>query len=154
MSEIKFKTCVVCKSEKRLSEFNKRTTSKDGFQNICRTCSAIRSKLHYEKDKEGNKTRLARNRKIAQDAARLYVLDYLRTNGCVDCPEKDPIVLDFDHLRDKKCGISKMIHNGTSIQKIVEEIEKCEVRCANCHRRKTAKDFDWWKFSSEYSDII
>lgn len=145
MLENKIKACVVCKIEKPITEFNKKSKAKDGYQNLCKSCSSIRSKAHYQKDKQSSKRRLAKNKIIAQDAAKLYVSNLLITNGCIDCGEKDILVLDFDHLGNKKNSISRMIHNGVSLTKIVEEIEKCVIRCANCHRRKTAKDFNWWR---------
>jgi L-lysine 2,3-aminomutase len=58
-------------------------------------------------------------------------------SGCVDCREKNPIVLDFDHLKDKKYNVSRMIHDGFSWKAILKEINKCEVVCANCHRIRT-----------------
>ena len=61
------------------------------------------------------------------------------------CNENDPIVLEFDHLRDKRMNVAKLIQGGYPEKTILLEIEKCEVRCANCHRRKTAKDQGWWK---------
>lgn len=64
--------------------------------------------------------------------------------GCVDCPEKDVVVLDFDHVTGvKKYSISYMIGSGFYPEVIKEEMSKCVVRCANCHRRKTARDFNW-----------
>jgi len=59
------------------------------------------------------------------------------TSGCADCGESNPIVLDFDHLKDKKYNVSRMIHDGFSWKAIKKEIEKCEVVCANCHRIRT-----------------
>lgn len=58
-------------------------------------------------------------------------------SGCVDCGEKNHIVLDFDHLQNKKYNISRMIHDGFSWEAIKKEIAKCEVVCANCHRIRT-----------------
>jgi hypothetical protein len=58
-------------------------------------------------------------------------------SGCVDCGEKNHIVLDFDHIRDKKYNVSRMIHDGFSWKAIMREIQKCEVVCANCHRIRT-----------------
>jgi len=60
--------------------------------------------------------------------------DIKQSSGCVDCGEKNPIVLDFDHLRDKKYNISRMIHDGFFWKAILKEISKCEVVCGNCHR--------------------
>lgn len=60
-----------------------------------------------------------------------------QTSGCVDCGETNHIVLDFDHIKDKKYNVSRMIHDGFSWKAIMKEIEKCEVVCANCHRIRT-----------------
>lgn len=57
--------------------------------------------------------------------------------GCFDCGIKNHIVLDFDHIRDKKYNVSRMIHDGFSWKAISKEIEKCQVVCANCHRIRT-----------------
>jgi len=72
------------------------------------------------------------------NAKRVYVIDYLMMHPCVDCGETDLIVLEFDHQRDKKYNIAKLITNNCSLKRLVLEIDKCQVRCANCHRRKTA----------------
>ncbi len=58
-------------------------------------------------------------------------------SGCVDCGISNHIILDFDHIRDKKYNVSRMIHDGFSWKSIKKEIEKCEVVCANCHRMRT-----------------
>ena len=60
-----------------------------------------------------------------------------QTSGCVDCGENNHIVLDFDHIKDKKYNISRMVHDGFSWKAILKEIQKCEVVCANCHRIRT-----------------
>ena len=56
--------------------------------------------------------------------------------GCKDCGLKDPRCLDFDHLPGytKKNTITALSNMGLSIKSLMEEINKCEVRCANCHR--------------------
>lgn len=74
------------------------------------------------------------------------VIAYLKTHPCVDCGEPDVVVLEFDHVRGQKSGrLATMIANGGSWAKIEEEIAKCDVRCANCHRRKTAKQLRFYK---------
>jgi hypothetical protein len=74
-----------------------------------------------------------------------YVKAYLLGHPCVDCGEKDIIVLDFDHRdrANKVFAIGRMI--GGRLDRLIQEIEKCDVRCANCHRRRTAKQFGWWR---------
>jgi hypothetical protein len=70
---------------------------------------------------------------------RVYVMKYLMTHPCVDCREAELVLLEFDHVRgSKKYGINTLLTNNCSIVTLVAEIDKCEVRCANCHRRKTA----------------
>src|SRR5438309_12051087 len=57
----------------------------------------------------------------------------LATHPCVDCGGIDPVVLHFDHLRDKRRDVSFMCSSGWAWSTILEEIAKCAVRCANCH---------------------
>ena len=54
--------------------------------------------------------------------------------GCVDCGNRDIRVLDFDHVRAPKFdSVSSMVRRGLSVDVILAEIAKCEVRCKNCH---------------------
>jgi excinuclease UvrABC ATPase subunit len=74
--------------------------------------------------------------KIARETVALYLLEH----PCVDCGETDIVVLEFDHVRgQKKNAISNMITTGLSVKRIMAEIKKCEVVCANDHRRRTAR---------------
>ena len=58
--------------------------------------------------------------------------------GCFDCGYNTAaIALDFDHLGDKWRSISKVANEGWSMRTLIAEIQKCVVRCANCHRIKT-----------------
>jgi hypothetical protein len=68
---------------------------------------------------------------------RAFITAHLKANPCVDCGETDPVILEFDHLKTKDFNISDAARKGVSIKKLNDEIAKCEVRCANCHRRKT-----------------
>lgn len=69
----------------------------------------------------------------------MAVHEYLLSHPCVDCGEADPVVLEFDHVRGvKKATVSSMIGGTYSTERLFEEIAKCDVRCANCHRRVTA----------------
>lgn len=81
---------------------------------------------------------------VARGAARArnarFVFDFLSGKRCVDCGLAELLVLDFDHLRDKHKPVMELVMSEASIPRIEAEIAKCEVRCANCHRRKTAKE--------------
>jgi 5-methylcytosine-specific restriction endonuclease McrA len=67
-----------------------------------------------------------------------FLIAYLHEHPCVDCGETDPVALEFDHLRDKKFGIAAGLRDR-EWQSVLDEMAKCEVVCANCHRRRTAK---------------
>lgn len=79
----------------------------------------------------------ARLDRIRRERSQL-LLDHLRKHPCVDCGEADPVVLEFDHLRDKVKEVTVLALAGNSWQAVLAEIEKCEVVCANCHRRRTS----------------
>ena len=106
--------------------------------------SAARS---YAANAEVVKAR-ARTRSLGQkDILRGYVQEYLSVHPCVDCGETDLRVLDFDH-RDgvtKRQTISYMVKNAFSLESLQQEIAKCDVRCANCHRRRTSRQLSWWR---------
>lgn len=73
-----------------------------------------------------------------------HVIEYLNSHACVDCKETDIIVLDFDHVRGKKrYHVAEMIRRNVSLEVLKIEIDKCEIRCANCHRKKTTKQLGW-----------
>jgi len=93
-------------------------------------------------NKEKRAIQKERKRRIRQ-----YVWDYLSNNPCIDCGEKNPILLEFDHRKSFKkiSTVSNLVSNGYSIKTIVKEIGKCRVRCVKCHRMKTAKDQKWYK---------
>lgn len=70
-----------------------------------------------------------------RERIRNYILGYLLNHPCVDCGNSDVGILQFDHVRGKKkfsIGYSGL----RSLDAIAEEIEKCDVRCANCHFRR------------------
>jgi len=75
-----------------------------------------------------------------------YLFKRLTQAKCIDCGETDIIVLEFDHLHDKKLDISAMYQDRYSLFALKQELKKCVVRCANCHRRKTAKNAGFWKY--------
>lgn len=92
------------------------------------------------KDKES----LYAAQKKHRDRNKAKLLEYLADHPCVDCGNSDSRVLEFDHLHDKKFNIARMVSGGHfSWTRIQEEISKCQVRCANCHRIKTLDQFGW-----------
>jgi len=91
-----------------------------------------------------NREDLYKSQKKYRIKVREKLFDYLSKEKCIDCGEKDPIVLDFDHIdKDNKFKtISQMLCGHYSFETILKEIKKCEIRCANCHRRRSYLQFN------------
>lgn len=69
---------------------------------------------------------------------RRMVLNLVKTTaGCMDCCyDENPVALDFDHVDGTKVkSVGRM--TSYSYEKIWEEVMKCDVVCANCHRIRT-----------------
>lgn len=79
-----------------------------------------------------------RLRKVQELAHRVMFWGYKLVSGCVDCGYNlHDEALDFDHVRGTKLReVSRMLH--FSWTRIMKEVAKCEVVCANCHRIRTA----------------
>lgn len=132
--------CTNCKQDLELVDFYKKGR---GYQSWCKVCANERAKQHY-RDNQKNKIAYTKKRKRRQvEENRQFIVNYLSTHSCVDCSETDIVVLEFDHRDDKSHAVSSMFR--MSKDRLIEEISKCDVRCANCHRRKTAKEFKHYR---------
>ena len=142
IDELKF--CIKCHVMKPITDFVFINRARGRRQSWCRPCDAQYKRAWYAKNRERHigKVRVGRVRLAAENQARTWA--YLAEHPCVDCGETDPIVLEFDHVRDKARNVSTMARGWTWLR-IAEEIAKCEVRCANCHRRKTAKERGYYE---------
>jgi hypothetical protein len=97
---------------------------------------------HYALNSESYKKRARAHDAKKRIVIRSFIVEYLSSHYCVDCGEDDPVVLEFDHRdRSKKLfNIGDASKKRYSLARVEEEIQKCDVRCANCHRRKTFKE--------------
>lgn len=139
------KKCSQCNVIKHLDEYHSK--NKTGIKKAyCKDCAKEYRRRYYQANRDKAIKYALQSNKKKKEQSRLYVLEYLKTHSCVDCGENDPIVLEFDHRnpKEKNRNISNLILAKVSLKKLREEIEKCDVRCANCHRRKTASQFNWW----------
>lgn len=123
------KLCTKCGKVKPISEFGKNKSKKDGLQSHCKECVREYKKKHYSENKEYylEKARTYRQR------CREDLNDYKNTLKCSICGEDRWWVLDFHHLdpTEKEDNVSHLIGSPKKLQ---EELEKCIVVCANCHR--------------------
>lgn len=136
--------CSRCRQLKSLTEFPFRDLRAGVRGHYCRPCQAAYRREHYERNKPDYIRRAMNEVRMKREDALLRLHDYLRSHPCVECGEADITVLEFDHVDPAM----KLIHVGTMVGRrgwatITAEIAKCVVRCANCHRRRTAQQQGW-----------
>lgn len=141
------KMCNRCKKEKDINEFRFRNKMKGKRTCWCKECYSIYEKEVWSSSRarreNSNRHCMERKRRNGE-----FIAKYLSGKRCKDCGEDDIIVLDFHHIGNKEFNISDACMNAYSIEKIEREIVKCEILCANCHRRRTAKEFNFMRYRS------
>ncbi len=87
--------------------------------------------ISLRKGRERSAASYQRFRSILRDA---------KNKPCTDCRKSyPPIVMDLHHCRGvKKYNVAEMVHKP--IEVLLDEIEKCDVLCANCHRMRHARE--------------
>ncbi len=139
------KTCPACQKEKLEEEFSWKYKAKGKRCATCRECMRLYVKNHYTDNLEYYVKKARRRKKSYLEETYQRLLDYFQSHPCVDCGETAPVVLEFDHIdrKEKLMEVSRLVRFQRPWRIISAEINKCEVRCANCHRRKTAKEDSW-----------
>ena len=140
------KTCPRCLqhlSEKRFNWKIKGTVR----ATYCKTCSRTLIKAHYKQNTAYYLKKAQKRNEKVRLSQQEYIAVYLQDHHCIDCGETDILVLEFDHKdrTTKSDAVGNLIKRGFPLRKVIKEITKCEVRCANCHRRKTARENNSWK---------
>lgn len=104
-----------------------------------------RMKTYYRRYYEENRERILesnrRRTKARTQEIRNILVEFKLSNPCMDCGENDPVVLDFDHIipKNKEFTISRATSHRPRYERLLNEIVKCRIVCANCHRRRTYK---------------
>jgi predicted transcriptional regulator len=98
-------------------------------------CSKSTIAYHLsEGQKQKTLDRTHKSRRIIAE----FLSNYKESRGCMDCGEMYPyFILQFDHIKEKSFQISNHRKYTKSLEKIKEEVEKCEVVCGNCHALRT-----------------
>ena len=147
------KKCSRCNHRLPVTDFNWKVKNVRRAS-YCKNCSREYIRNHYKKNRQYYIEKARKRNLELRQRARKYIWSYLLAHPCVDCGETDVLVLEFDH-RDKsrKSGnVGCIIRSTGSLEQLIEEISKCDVRCANCHRRKTEKERISWKLS--YAPVV
>ena len=103
----------------------------------CSDCRAIYQKEWYQSHKEEHRERAKKSNKKRRDEFAIFIREYKSKTPCVDCGHIFHFAaVDFDHVTGtKKFEISRGA--WLSSDQLLEEMAKCVLRCANCHRIKT-----------------
>ena len=126
------KFCSKCSIEKTLSSFNRRGK---GYQSWCRDCSNKNRVENYK----NNRSR----EQVKSKEGRVRYLEWysaLKDGPCADCGNCYPYyVMQWDHLpgEEKEFTVGDMASRKLSKERLLKEIEKCELVCANCHAMRT-----------------
>jgi hypothetical protein len=144
------KSCTGCGLARPIDEFpvKNHRTGRRGTR--CRECRSAYGKLHYQENRDRYCARTRAPRREWREPYWAWVMNYLASHPCVDCGDADPVVLQFDHRdgTEKVDAVGTML-NRASWTALLNEIAKCDVRCANCHRVRTAQQFEWAKWIRE-----
>lgn len=127
------KTCTRCKRAKELSEFHKRSVSKDGLQPHCKVC---------EKEKHRSQYLVAKDKIIARTLSRRSLIvarynEWRSNQSCSICSEDDEACLDMHHLdpNEKEYSLGQLARDSFDSSMWHAEMKKCIIVCANCHRK-------------------
>lgn len=112
---------------------------------ICKDCGIEKDEINFAKAGIVNGITYYRYRciqcyskfkQIRKHKVKDEFLNFKKTLKCAECGNNDFRVLDFDHIdrSTKEFNVADGIQGGFSIEKLMNEVSKCQVLCANCHR--------------------
>ncbi len=140
------KTCSRCKMLLNEIDFNwkKQNVRKSSY---CKKCSRLYIKEHYLSHRKYYLDKAKKRNEFVRSQTCNLIKNYLLLHPCIDCGENDLNVLEFDHKDPaiKIDTVSHIIQRKLSQQKLLDEMSKCDIRCANCHRKKTNRENNSWK---------
>jgi len=128
------KRCSKCGLEKPLSDFNLKTAGK--YHADCKQCKSDYHKHYYQTNGVGIRKRVRQTKERKKD----HVRHRKESEACVDCGIAFPYyVMDLDHLNgdEKVDHVSRLCADNVALVYILDELKKCDVVCANCHRIRT-----------------
>ncbi len=142
------KTCTKCRVEKDEFQFDWKNRAAGKRQVVCRGCHKVYRDAHYAANRAKRCKQASARRAINAESNNLELAEYLLEHPCVDCGERDITVLEFDHRDPMEKSFE--IGEGTfdrPAHSLLAEVAKCDVRCANCHRRKHQMESNTRRFS-------
>lgn len=103
----------------------------------CKRCQQAYQRRHYRRNEQYYVDK-ARAANVVQQALLYSVIYSTKQVPCAECGRTyAPWIMQFDHIRDKDDCVSNLVRRGASLARLIAEICKCEVVCANCHAART-----------------
>lgn len=129
------KLCKTCNEFKNYDDFYKASKHSDGRQYKCKSCDTGARRIN-QATPEYRKKVYSRRKLMIEKLRKIK-----ESVPCFDCNQYyEGYVMQFDHVRGvKKFNLSRAGTDTTSMETIQEEMNKCEIVCANCHARRTWK---------------
>jgi hypothetical protein len=115
--------CLKCKFEKHQNNFTLLKTGKR--HSYCKKCLRKLNKIYNT------------GRKTSNRPGKWLLKDLKDNKPCTDCRKTYRYwIMDFDHIKGEKTANMNVLQNG-NMHTILNEISKCDLVCANCHRIRT-----------------
>ncbi len=137
----------MCKTSKPLEEMGKRATTSDGYENICKACARTRAKEYYRRNRGKRVAQLTKSTRERRERRSEWLKKLKTSTPCKDCGKLYHYSqLDFDHRAGVEKHASLKRHRNMGFwnfvrqqgwQTVQDEIAKCDIVCANCHRLRT-----------------
>jgi hypothetical protein len=127
--------CGRCGKLKSANDFHRRGLG--GRQAWCKECRRVYDAAYHRRT--WGEARRAQKRERQHEFSAWYRC--LKDGPCTDCGGHfDPVVMQWDHLpgHQKSANLSDLAGTG-SRRRVLEELEKCELVCANCHALRTVR---------------
>jgi hypothetical protein len=142
------KKCNHCGEWKDEEDFSWRYKSLGIRNKACKKCMVEFNRNYYQGEAgERHLQQVKERTDKARAEAKEFVYQFLLTHPCQSCGEADPRVLEFHHREPsrKDMDITHMLSGGYSLRRLQAEIAKCDVLCANCHRKVTVEERGWFR---------
>lgn len=131
--------CTNCGIDKQPGKFDWRRRGAKR-QSICKLCRRKFDKEYYlyRRDKAKSAEFYSASRKRIYRRNKKFLVNYIEERGgcCADCGESDLVVFEWHHRNPEE----KLANIGTlmfgSIRRLKNELDKCDLLCANCHKRR------------------
>jgi hypothetical protein len=130
------KKCTSCNTVQPTENFRKFSRSKDGLAHQCKTCADVGS----ERWRQRNLDKRKQQQKDRQVELLEQYQEWKSKQQCAVCGEDESVCLDLHHTdpTQKDDTVSNLVYRTTSWSRVYEEVQKCVVLCANCHRKTHA----------------